>query len=886
MKDNLTPLMRQYQKIKQNYKEAVLFFRLGDFYEMFGEDAKKASPVLGIALTSRQKVPMCGVPYHTAVNYVAKLIRAGYPVAICEQMEEKTELAKGIVKREVVRLITPGTILEENLLEAKNNNYLFALYPENKDNHHSYGIVFLDLSTGEFRGTEIKNDSAELAEQKLAIELARFTPREGLLPRSEEKNTRLVNLLKNKNIRITFYDDWKVDSGLGADYFKEKLKIVSLKGLGIEDKKLFLSAGVALLNYLEETQKIIPEHLKEVIASPVNFYSSDEYLALDETAIRNLELLECSATRSKKGSLLEVIDKTLTAMGGRMLRFWLTHPLKEIKSIRGRQKIVSFFVEENILREQLREEIKKVCDLERLVSRLSFNQSNARDLVALKNSLKLVPEIKKIVTSRREIIGDERNFADEFHPANSPIGELIQKLVELPEIIDLIDKTIIEEPPVELKEGGIIKKGYSPELDNLMGTRRENKQWISELEKKERERTGISSLKVGYTTVFGYYLEVTKPNLSSVPPDYIRKQTLVNAERFITPELKEKETFIFSAEERINRLEYEIYQTIRSEVVKKVKEIQTIAKCLAEIDVYLSLALVARENNYTQPEVNDSLFIEIKDGRHPVVEKNLLTNQFVPNDTYLDSEENQILIITGPNMAGKSTYIRQVALIVILGQMGSFVPAKEAKVGLVDRIFTRIGAAENLPAGESTFMVEMQETANILNNTTPHSLLILDEIGRGTSTYDGISIAWATVEFLAKNQERRARTLFATHYFELTELENLLSGVKNYNVSVKEWGEEIIFLHKIIPGAADRSYGIQVAKLAGLPEKVISRAEEIMYNLEKDNLPKKQTKNNQLDFLVSQTHPLVAEIEKIDPEKVTPIDALLKIKQWKERYKK
>ncbi|HCJ65787.1 MAG TPA: DNA mismatch repair protein MutS, partial [Elusimicrobia bacterium] len=685
MKEDLTPLMRQYQKIKQNYKEAILFFRLGDFYEMFGEDAKKASPVLGIALTSRQKVPMCGVPYHTAVNYVAKLIRAGYPVAICEQMEETEKTGgahlKGIVKREVVRLITPGTILEENLLEAKNNNYLFALYPENKDNRHAYGIVFLDLSTGEFRGTEIKNDSAELAEQKLALELARFMPREGLLPKSEERNTRLVNLLKNKNIRINFYDDWKVDSGLGADYFKEKLKIVSLKGLGIADKKLFLSAGVALLNYLEETQKVIPEYLKEVIISPVNFYFSDEYLALDETAIRNLELLECSATRSKKGSLLEVIDKTLTAMGGRMLRFWLTHPLKDSKSIRERQKIISFFVEENILREQLREEIKKVSDLERLITRLSFNQSNARDLVALKNSLKLIPEIKSII---------KQNVKDRLYPENNPgvISGLVQQLSELPEIVDLIDKTIVEEPPIELKEGGIIKKGYSPELDNLMGTRRENKQWISELEKKERERTGINSLKVGYTTVFGYYLEVTKPNLHLVPADYIRKQTLVNAERFITPELKEKETFIFSAEERINRLEYEIYQTVRNEVVKKVKEIQTIAKCLAEMDVYLSLAQVARENNYTQPEVNDSLFIEIKDGRHPVVEKNLLTNQFVPNDTYLDPEENQILIITGPNMAGKSTYIRQVALIVILGQMGSFVPAKEAKIGLVDRIFT------------------------------------------------------------------------------------------------------------------------------------------------------------------------------------------------------
>ncbi len=868
MKEDLTPLMRQYQQIKQNYKEAILFFRLGDFYEMFGEDAKKASPILGIALTSRQKVPMCGIPHHTVTNYVAKLLRASYSVAICEQMEEP-ELAKNIVKREVVRLITPGTILEENLLEAKNNNYLFALTVENKGS--SYGIVFVDLSTGEFQGTEIKNDQTG---QKLAIELARLMPREGLLPKSEEKNIRLVNLLKNKNISINFYEEWKATAESGAEYLKEKLKIVSLKGLGIEEKKNFLGACAIVLNYLEETQKVLPQHLK-----PVNFYSSDEYLTLDETAIRNLELLESLATGSKRGSLLEVIDKTLTAMGGRLLRFWLTHPLKEIEPICKRQEIINFFVQENILREQLRNEIKKIADLERLVSRVSFNQNNARDLVALKNSLNLVPEIKRIIKD---------NDNDDFYRENTALSVLLKDLAELPETVSLIEKAIVEEPPAELKEGGIIRKGYSPELDKIRETNRESKHWIAELGKKERERTGIGSLKVGYNTIFGYYLEVTKPNLSSVPTDYIRKQTLVNAERFITPELKEKEIFILSAEERINRLEYEIYQSVRSEVVKKVKEIQTIAKCLAELDVYLSLTQVAKENNYSQPEVNDSLVIEIKDGRHPVVEKTLSANRFVPNDTYLNSEENQILIITGPNMAGKSTYIRQVALLVILGQMGSFVPAKETKIGLVDRIFTRIGAAENLPAGESTFMVEMHETANILNNVTARSLLILDEIGRGTSTYDGISIAWAGVEFLSNRKERRARTLFATHYFELTELENLLSGVKNYNISVKEWGEEIIFLHKIVPGAADRSYGIQVAKLAGLPEKVILRAKEIMYNLEKEKISPtgEETKIEQLDFLTPLSHPLKEEIEKIDPDKITPLEALLKIKEWKERYGK
>jgi len=871
MKENLTPLMQQYQKIKENYRNAILFFRLGDFYEMFGEDAQKASPILGIALTSRQKVPMCGVPYHTVVNYVAKLIRAGYPVAICEQVEEP-ELAKGIVKREVVRLITPGTILEENLLEAKNNNYLFALYPDNKEGTLSYGIVFLDLSTGEFQGTEIKNESAEMARQKLAIEIARFMPREGLLPKSEEKNIHLVNLLKNKNISINFYADWKATAESGAEYLKDKLKITSLKGLGIAEKKLFLSACAVVLNYLEETQKILPEHLKLI-----NFYSLDEYLTLDETAICDLELLECLTTGMKKDSLLEIIDKTLTAMGGRLLHFWLTHPLKEINSIRKRQQIIKFFVQENILREQLRNEIKKVCDLERLISRISLNQSNARELVALKNSLKLVPEIKKTI---------KENVKDDFYRENALLGTLLENLSELPEIVNLIAKAIVEEPPAELKEGGIIKKGYSLELDKIRETNRESKQWIAELEKKERKRTGINSLKVGYNTIFGYYLEITKPNLHLVPADYIRKQTLVNAERFITPELKEKETFILSAEERITRLEYEIYQTVRNEVVKKIEEIQTIAKCLAELDVYLSLSQVAKENNYYQPEVNESLIIEIKDGRHPVVEKSLFTNRFVPNDAYLDTEENQILIITGPNMAGKSTYIRQVALIAILAQMGSFVPAKEAKIGLVDRIFTRIGAAENLPAGESTFMVEMHETANILNNVTARSLLILDEIGRGTSTYDGISIAWATVEFLAKSEKQRARTLFATHYFELTELADILSGVKNYNTSVKEWGEEIIFLHKIVPGAADRSYGIQVAKLAGLPEKVILRAKEIMHNLEKEKIPSSERKIQQLDFLIPQSHPLLEEIEKIDPEKITPIEALLKLKEWKERYKK
>lgn len=866
---NLTPLMQQYQKVKQDYKNAILFFRLGDFYEMFGEDAKKAAPILGIALTSRQKVPMCGVPYHTATNYIAKLIRAGYEVAICEQLEEP-QPGKAIVKREVVRLITPGTVLEENLLEAKINNYLCALYPDYTTVSPSCGIVFIDLSTGDFQGTEIKEDKYW---QKLSIELGRFTPREALLPHSKEKDNILVNLLKKYEIPINFFDDWKITPEKGAESLEEKLKITSLKGWGLQDKKLFLNACAIAFGYLEETQKIFPEHLKKI-----NFYSTDEYLTLDETAIRNLELVESLAIRSRKGSLLDVIDYTFTPMGGRLLRFWLTHPLKNANQIQERQKIVTFFIEENILRDELRSMLKKIIDLERLISRLTFNQANARDLIVLKNSLSLIPTIKDRII---------QNLKAEFYTEKNLFTELLTELHELPSVVRLIEKAIVEEPPVELKQGGIIKKGHSAELDNLREGNRANKQWIAELEKKERERTGINSLKVGYNTVFGYYIEVTKPNLSLVPSDYIRKQTLVNAERFITPELEEKETFIFSAEEKISRLEYEIFQQIRNEIIKVVKQIQETALSLAKIDVYLSLAQVALENHYLQPEVNDSSNIEIKDGRHPIVERMLPPNHFVPNDTYLDNAGNQILIITGPNMAGKSTYIRQVALIVILSQMGSFVPAKEAKIGLVDCIFTRIGAGENLPAGESTFMVEMHETANILHNATPRSLLILDEIGRGTSTYDGISIAWACAEYLASNQVNLPpRTLFATHYFELTELANLLPGIKNYNVSVKEWGEEVIFLHKIVPGAADRSYGIQVAKLAGLPEQVINRAKEIIVGLERNHNELREQPlpvSQQLDFFVTRMdkHPVIEELKKIDPDRITPLEALTKIQEWK-----
>jgi DNA mismatch repair protein MutS len=871
--------MEQYHRIKKEYPDTILFFRLGDFYEMFGEDAKLASSILEIALTSRQKVPMCGVPYHSASRYIATLIKAGYKVAICEQLED-AKVAKDLVKRDVIRVITPGTVLEETLLPEKSNNFLASVYLERPVVKRA-GLSFVDISTGEFLATEV--EGGNLLEE-VSLELTRLPVAEVILPKEEESNNDLLNLLKNYSLPVNYVEDWNFMQENAYQKLVHQFQLHSLKGLGFENRQLAISASGAIISYLEATQKMTLSHLL-----PLKFYSKSEIMVLDESTRRNLELLANVQDNSKQGSLLEVLDLTRTAMGGRRLRQYILEPLMDVERIRARQEGVEDFFSNSIRRGKVRELLKKISDLERLIGRLCCGTANARDMVSLKNSLKLIPRIKELVGECKSQMAQD----------------LCKELHDLQEIVDLIDSAIVPEPPLTLKEGGIIKPEYDEELNKLYQMARGGKEWVSELEAKERKRTGINSLKVGYTSVFGYYIEVTKPNLKQVPPDYIRKQTLLNAERFVTPELKEKEALILGAEERKVELEYEIFQNIRNRVIHEARKIQEVAKIIAEIDVLSSLAEVAANNNYTKPTLNNGEVISIKAGRHPVVEKMLVGEKFIPNDTYLDGCENQILIITGPNMAGKSTYIRQVALIVLLAQMGSFVPAEEATIGVVDRIFTRISTRDTISRGESTFMVEMIETANILNNATSKSLLILDEIGRGTSTFDGISIAWAAVEYLNGMVERAhpsgepettsgPKTLFATHYFELTELAQTLSGVKNYNFAVREWGDKVIFLRKLMEGSADKSYGINVAQLAGLPKEVLERAKEILYHLEKNSyredgmpkLAKVEKEPKQLSLFTEAEHYILQELDKLKIEEMTPLEALNKLQELKEKIKK
>jgi DNA mismatch repair protein MutS len=874
-----TPLMEQYHRIRKEYPDTLLFFRLGDFYEMFGDDAKLGSKVLEIALTSRQKVPMCGVPYHAASKYIATLIKAGYKVAICEQLED-AKVAKDLVKRDVIRIITPGTVLEENLLPEKSNNFLAFIYLE-RPNVKRAGLSFVDISTGEFLATELEGEDIL---EEVSLELTRLPVAEVLLPKEEESNAELLNLLKKYSLPVNYVDDWNFMKENAYQKLLNQFQLHSLKGLGLENKDLAIGASGAITSYLEATQKMALSHLLRL-----KFYSKSEFMVLDESTKTNLELLANVQDNTKQGSLLGVLDLTQTAMGGRRLRQYILEALTDVERIKARQEGVEDFISNSIKRGKARELLKKIFDLERLISRLCCGTANARDLVSLKNSLELIPKIK-------ELIGE---FKSEM------LRELSRELHDLKEIVDLIESAIVPEPPPTLKEGGIINPEYNEELNNLYQMARGGKEWVAELEAKERKRTGINSLKVGYTSVFGYYIEVTRANLKQVPPDYVRKQTLVNAERFVTPELKEKETLILGAEERKVELEYEIFQKVRNRVISEARKIQEVARAIAEIDVLSSLAEVAANSNYTKPTLNNGEIISIKAGRHPVVEKMLIGEKFVPNDTYLDGSENQILIITGPNMAGKSTYIRQVALIVLLAQMGSFVPAEEATIGIVDRIFTRISTRDSIARGESTFMVEMIETANILNNATSRSLLILDEIGRGTSTFDGISIAWAAVEYLNGIAKRThpsgetevplgPRTLFATHYFELTELAQTLSGVKNYNFAVREWGDKVIFLRKLMEGSADKSYGIHVAQLAGLPKEVLERAKEILYHLEKNSyredgipkLAKVEKEPSQLSLFAEAEHALLKELAEIKIEEMAPIEALNKLQELKEKIRK
>ena len=864
----LTPMMQQYKSIKERYKDCILFFRLGDFYEMFFEDAEIASRELEIALTARdcgleERAPMCGVPYHAAHTYLARLISKGYKVAICEQMEDPA-LAKGLVKRDVTRVVTPGTIIDPTMLEDKKNNYLMCIYCRQT----YFGIAVVDITTGEFFTTQITWGSSM---RKLLDETARFKPSEIIA--NEE-------LIKKPEYKSFFEDYLGIRASVLTDqvfdpaYCEEKI-LRLFKDNPLHDLELARCATGALLDYIESTQKVDSTHIESIQA-----YKIEQYMMIDSASRRNLEITETMRDAKKKGSLLWVLDKTSTAMGGRMLRRWLEQPLMDVDEIQMRLDAVEELKAGFMVRNELMDLLRGVYDIERLAGKLVFGNINARDLISLKLSLSKLPYIKEMITGLKSGLN----------------GTMAERLDLLEDMAQLIERAIDDDPPLTIKEGGIIKEGFNEEVDRLRKAATEGKNWIADLEAKERERTGIKSLKIRYNDNFGYYIEVTKANIGLIPEDYVRKQTLVNSERFTIEALAELEKTILGAEKRVVQLEYDLFCQLRDEVSSHVRRLKATAHCIAELDALCSLAEVADRNNYVKPQVYQGGIIEIEEGRHPVVEKVLSDNPFVPNDTWLDTEDNRIAIITGPNMAGKSTYMRQVALMVLMAQAGSFVPAESARIGLVDRIFTRVGASDDLASGQSTFMVEMSEVANILSNATPNSLLILDEIGRGTSTHDGLSIAWAVIEYINDRARLGARTLFATHYHELTELEEKLHGIKNYCVSVRKRGEDIIFLRKISRGGADRSYGVEVARLAGIPEPVIQRARIILEELDEADINKnprrRQAKpvEGQLDLFASSSltkaeHEVLDELRALDPSLLTPLDALNKLYSLQQKLK-
>jgi DNA mismatch repair protein MutS len=864
----LTPMMRQYRMVKKKTPTSILMFRLGDFYEMFFDDAITASKILNITLTAREsgkgnKVPMCGVPYHAAREYIARLVRAGHKVAICDQVEDP-KLAKGLVKREVTRVVTPGTAIEENLLRDRSNNYLASI---NRSDGR-YGFCCLDLSTGEFVVTEVEREG------DLFNEIGRVTPSEFLVPQSIAGDaTFMKRLRENSYALVNPCEDWLFEYEGSFNRLKEFFRTQSLDGFGCTGLGPVIGAAGAVLQYLRDTGHRSLDHITKI-----RHYSTSQHMILDLYTQRNLELVRNLRSGGREGTLISVLDLSSTSMGGRLLRQWVLQPLVDVTEILRRQGGVQELFDNVTVSESVAAALKECRDVERLISKIDCGYANARDLLALKQSLLLVPSLK-----------------DALVPFASEMMESVRDTLEdMGDVVELIEKGIHPDAPLTVKEGGIIREGYSKELDEIRGIAGDAKQWIADLQRREVERTGIKSLKVGYNKVFGYYIEVTKANLASVPADYIRKQTLVNNERFITPDLKEYESKVLGAEERAASMEYELFQEIRKQIVAATGRIQRVGRGVAILDALNALAIAARRNSYTRPEVNESDVIDISEGRHPVLELALTDERFVPNDALLNTEDNQLLIITGPNMAGKSTYIRQVALLVLMSQMGSFIPARRASVGVADRIFTRVGASDELTRGQSTFMVEMNETANILNNATEKSLIILDEIGRGTSTFDGISIAWAVAEYLHNNREVRARTLFATHYHELTELEMNLDGVKNYNVAVREWNDEILFLRKIVPGGTDKSYGIHVARLAGLPRKVIERAKDILNALEEgciseDKLPRPElgaegrAGSQQLNLFKMVDDPVVRELRALDPDNMTPLEALNKLKELKEK---
>jgi DNA mismatch repair protein MutS len=853
-----TPMMEQYLAIKEQYQDCILLYRLGDFYEMFFDDAITASRVLEIALTGRdcgqeERAPMCGVPHHAVDGYIAKLIENGYKVAICEQLEDPSD-AKGIVKRDVIRIITPGTIIEQGMLDEKSNNYLCAIYL-----YKGFGMSYADISTGELYVTEnislndfLKNSTHDL----LIEEINKISPSE-IISNNHIGNEVIDSMINISN--VLSLDDYK-------KIVLKHFEVLSLDSLGLkENYHAVMSLGM-LLNYLNETQKTSLDHINKL-----HFYTVGEYLQIDASTRKNLELIETIRGKKGPGTLYHVVDNTMTAMGGRLLKKWIEEPLKNIKHINLRLDAVEELYENIMTSNNIKEYLKSVYDIERLISRIVYGSCNGRDLNSLKQSLSNLPDLKSELNEL-----SSQMFAD-----------IYSSFDELKDIFDLINTSIVEEPPVSIKEGGIIKPGYNEELDELREISINGKDWISSLQAKEREATGIKNLKIGFNKVFGYYLEVTKSYLKDVPENYIRKQTLANCERYVTPELKEMEAKILNADEQVMKLEYELFLEIRDFISRHVKRIQETAYNIAVIDVINSLAIAAVKNNYVRPEMNKKGFIKITDGRHPVIERILKNEMFVPNDTYIDNKEYRMSIITGPNMAGKSTYMRQVALIALMSHIGSFVPAKKAEICIIDKIFTRVGASDDLSQGQSTFMVEMSEVSNILKNATSNSLLILDEIGRGTSTYDGLSIAWSVVEYITK--KLKSKTLFATHYHELSELESKLKSVKNYKILIKEEHDEITFLRKITEGSIDRSYGIQVANLAGLPEEVIERAKEILIQLEESDINKpfarkKNRVNDNFQVSMFQADPVENEINKkykelaeniknIDIENITPMQS-------------
>lgn len=880
MSNELTPMMKQYMQTKEEYKDCILFYRLGDFYEMFFDDALTASKELEITLTGKncgleERAPMCGIPYHAVDSYLNRLVSKGYKVAICEQVEDP-KTAKGIVKREVIRVVTPGTNLDTQGLDETKNNYIMCIvYMADR-----YGLSVADVTTGEYLVTELDSQT------KLMDELYKFMPSEIVCNEAFYMSGLDLDDLKNRlHMAIYSLEAWYFDDALCRETLQEHFKVASLEGIGLSDYECGMIASGALLKYLEETQKNSLSHM-----SRLTRYATGNYMVLDSATRRNLELVETLREKQKRGSLLWVLDKTKTAMGARTLRKYVEQPLIDKGSIVKRLDAVAELKDNAICREEIREYLNPVYDLERLVGKITYQSANPRDLIAFQSSLSMLPSVKCILKDMESDL----------------LKEIYEELDPLEELCDLVGRAIQEEPPLAMKEGGIIKDGYNEEVDRLRKAKSEGKNWLADLETKEREKTGIKNLRIRYNKVFGYYLEVTNSFKDLVPDYYTRKQTLANAERYIIPELKELEDTILGAEDKLCALEYELYCEVRNTIAAELTRIQRTAKAVAKLDVIASLALVAERNNYVRPKINEKGVIDIRDGRHPVVEKMIPNDMFIANDTYLDDKKQRISIITGPNMAGKSTYMRQAALIVLMAQLGSFVPASSANIGLVDRIFTRVGASDDLASGQSTFMVEMNEVANILRNATSKSLLILDEIGRGTSTFDGLSIAWAVVEYISNSKLLGAKTLFATHYHELTELEGKISNVNNYCIAVKEKGDDIVFLRKIVKGGADKSYGIQVAKLAGVPDPVINRAKEIVEELVTADITgkvkdiavqgsetkkKTQKKLDEVDltqfslFDTVKDDDVLNELKELDISHMTPMDAMNKLYQLQNKLR-